>query len=194
MKKPKKIHCLEVDLRMVSAAGVIQAVRVLQDFDRLSLVIPLKRFRTTWKPLHQETVAILAQGFSRHVIDVFLASGWPGNEYTNHAGLVCVFRFDQQFVDEIGCFAQPLSNWTNSDLPRLPEDLCLFSTKATFPLFLSCTHESEGWIVQDREFSVFGQRSRRVSREEMLLFEGPAFCKPWRNQNLPSWTKELRKG
>lgn len=183
--------CWDINLREVPLRDVIKLTLQVQSVDRMMFVIPLERANRNWKPRNESLIDILHQ-YEPNLIDMFLASGWPGSDYMSHPGLVCVFAFNQAVISQMLKVRRNLSRWTIGDSPPLPEDICFFKSGASIPTFASCTHEGEGWLLSKEDYPILGI-ARRVATREMFIFKDRAFCRLWNDQKLPVWAGSAKR-
>jgi len=188
-----KIWASQIELSLHSFEAILDAACRLQRIDRVLFVVPLKKYGKKWQPYNKAILRYLDRRLRRYAVDMFLASAWPGSELTKHCGMVIILEYCDHLRSILLETEERLSDWTRYNKPPLPEDLCFFTNGASYPAFMSCTHEGEGWLLSSQESHMLHARPVQVDLREMFVFEGRYYCKAQRNQGIPIAFRSLVK-
>ena len=63
--------------------------------------------------------------------------------------MVYEVAFDPSIIETMARLGPRLEDWQMSSSPPLPEDPCLFSRSADWPVLVSVTHEGDAWILSE---------------------------------------------
>lgn len=170
------MNCWKFDIRSVSLEKVLAWALADAKTDRLLFTMRLSegRAKKRFEPVDVEKN--VEKIFGDHVIDSFLASGWPGTELIDHKGRVWVAKFDET-VSALLLAAQPdFSLWCNSASLPLPEDICLFKQGSRYPTSVSVTHEKDAWLFGPTK-PAFTKLRKETSLLRDFIFSEKYFCK-----------------
>jgi len=136
--------------------------------DRLLLSARLEKESKEPILLEPEVENTVSSVFGDKVLARKLARKWPGTELIGHPGMVYEIAFVSSLIDRMERIGPRLADWQMSSRPPLPEDPCLFSSEAEWPVLVSVTHEGDAWILSE-ERPPFCSEDSFVFRPENLL-------------------------
>jgi hypothetical protein len=115
--------------------------------------------------------------FGKNLVKRFDASGWPGTELIRHTGRVYVVRFDEAVARRMVSAENELFKWRNTGPKHLPEDICVFRARSSFPILFSVTHEKDAIVLSDGKAGPPGFRKGHLPARYWYIWGGPYFCR-----------------
>jgi hypothetical protein len=169
-----------VDFERAKFGDIIDWCAHDQAADRILMVIRLEKQEGRWHPIKRGVEQSVTKMLGNNLLTEFMASGWPGTELVGHPARVVVGRFSEEVKRRLPRIEGDSRKWIHNNVPPLPEDICLFREGAPFPVFVSCTHEGDFWLVTDKPPKFPGVSRSSFKVEDLYVFSGDWFCKPWK--------------
>lgn len=111
----------------------------------------------------------------KKLITSFEAGGWPGTRLIGHKGRVYISIFDRELAAKMASVQDSLFEWLNAASKALPEDICVFNSKAELPAFISITHDRDAWAIS--EHCPPGFTASTYAPEDLYIWAGRYFCR-----------------
>jgi len=147
--------------------------------DRMLIVIGMERSHGRWRVEEPRAERWVKKYLGEFIIETFLAQGWPGNLLSYAPARVFVLQFSNK-VEKIILDKEPrLENWGDWRRPPLPEDICLFRSDDSHPIFVSTVHERDAWLFSEKRPRLKGLSEDTSVNIEEYFFKGKYFCLPW---------------
>jgi hypothetical protein len=196
VKKPKAIRCWRINsnrLRFsLSLSSIFKWCTAKQKADRLLVVLRMERGHRHWRIQSPLAERWIKKHLRKFLIEKFLPQGWPGTLSSDTPACVFVFQFSDE-VREIILEKEPrLENWREERRPPLPEDICLFHSKRSFPVFMSAVHERDAWLFNEKRPKLKGLTGETLGDIGDFVFNGKYFCLPWARKRLRPNYKPVR--
>jgi hypothetical protein len=152
--------------------------------DRMFVTLYTDRVKGKWKPSRLQAEKSVMELFSPFILRVFLATSWPPSDYLRHPHIVCVMRYSPEVRDILLKREPNFKNWLNEY--GLPEDICLFNSRATLPACASSTHDLAAWLFDAKgingDFFDTWEETPAQTRHFLSVHDGYAFCRVWSSQ------------
>ena len=151
--------------------------------NRLTLAVRLEGAAGNRTPSVPGLESWMQRTFDDRIIEQHLSRGWPATELMGHPGLVFLLQLTADLAEIMVKIEPSVFQWRHQHNPPLPEDICIFSAGAALPVFCSCTHENEAWLLAEKKPAIPGIRPCKLKISELLIPKHPNFITPWKDKN-----------
>lgn len=146
-------RCWDVS-RTASVETLLTWCLDVRKVDRLLLATRLDKESPTATLLEPDVESSVHDLFSDRLLEVSLATAWPGTQLIGHAGKVYLVEFDRTVLRRMVAAENRLGAWTQWNKPPLPEDVCVYRAGDAAPVLVSVTHDNDAWIFHNEDVSV----------------------------------------
>lgn len=124
--------------------------------DTLMLVVRLDPEADNSRPSDPEAAETAVRLLGDNLREVQIATAWPDNALSQDSALIFVSDVDDALVKRLAREEPLLFEWLHAHEPPLPEDFCLFARGAARPVLVTNTHESDAWLLTEKEVDLPG--------------------------------------
>jgi hypothetical protein len=177
--RDEQLICWNVNIDIAAMDKVMTWCVLRHEVDRMLFVLPPSPNRWRYQAQHREKVRLVYNRttvlFGKYILDKIPVSAWPGTSLIGGIASAFVVEFNEA-VKEVMLKTEPdLGRWLLNAESPLPEDMCLFKSADSHPIFVSHTVDGRGWLISHNIPQLQGV-TRSTTQAKELFYKGDYFC------------------